>query len=112
MKVHIKFFSSNGFVIYGSNLDNVSSTIDVPSLSNKQVTVYLLNSNDTRDLRSKTSTLNGQAIDWNSHQPGPNLQGLVTTLPVEISAHSQFFLVVNQSKSRKSIKKNQFLNIF
>ena len=95
--------------MYGIKLDNASFTLDIPSLTNKQATVYILNSNDSTNLASKTSMLNGRAIEWDTHQPDPDLNGVVVSLPIQIPGYSQFFIVANQSSGTILSTLNHFL---
>uniref|UniRef100_A0A914E6A2 Heparanase n=1 Tax=Acrobeloides nanus TaxID=290746 RepID=A0A914E6A2_9BILA len=94
--------NQNGLVLYGQWITNDSLVLDVPQLSNKQVTLYLLKEGEPGNLESATSRLNDQQILWDTHLPVANLRGNHTSLPITLPPYSQFFIVLgsDQSKSK------------
>lgn len=95
------FCRTNGFVVYGINIANYSFTFDLPQLTNKQVVVYIIKESEPGNLESKTTNLNGELMEWTSHEANVNMKGNVTTLPIEIPAYSQFFIEAGQTPSKK-----------
>ena len=95
-------FSQNGLVLYGQWITNDNLVLDIPQLSNKQVTLYLLKEGEPGNLESATSRLNDQEILWDTHLPVANLRGNHTSLPITLPPYSQFFIVLgsDQSKSK------------
>src|SRR6185437_282280 len=91
------FFSSSSLVLYGFYLSNDSFTLDLPGISYKTVTTYVLEPADSgRSLQSFTSKLNGNVISWSKNANVPDLtaQGNLTSLPVTLPGYSQFFVVI------------------
>lgn len=78
-------------------LSNDTTTIDLPEIQNKQITLYLVQSSTPGDLLS-LNMLNGQFLEWTTHLFYPNYVGNVTTLPIKLPGFSQFFVIVNQVK--------------
>ena len=54
--------------------------------------VYIIQAEEPMNLQSKGSTLNGQLLEWISHEVGPNLRGEVTSLPIFLPGLCQFFI--------------------
>jgi hypothetical protein len=94
------YFSSDGIVVYGINVANSSHILDFPQISNKQVTTYIIKEGEPGNLQSSTSSLNGQILEWATHQSIVNIKGQSTSLPLEIPAYSQFFVILGQEKGR------------
>uniref|UniRef100_A0A914DVR3 C-type lectin domain-containing protein n=1 Tax=Acrobeloides nanus TaxID=290746 RepID=A0A914DVR3_9BILA len=95
--------SGNGFVLYGLNIYSCLENgliIDLPDVNNKQITAYVLTgyNDDNLGLASRYASLNNALLNWTSHQPTPNIQGQVASLPFTVPPYSLFFLVVNQTQ--------------
>ena len=80
-------------------MSNTSFTLDFPQITNKQVIAYILKEGESGNLQSKSSRLNGAPLSWSTHQPGPNMRGNATSLPLTIPDYSQFFIIVNRTQS-------------
>ena len=86
------------------SLANYSISLALPQLTNNQVVVYIVKESEPGNLQSKTTKLNGEVMDWTSHEPIFNIKGNVTTLPIEIPPYSQFFI-----SAAPTARKNSFL---
>jgi hypothetical protein len=89
-------------VLYGFYLSDYSFTLDLPGISYKNVTTYVLETADpARSLQSFNSKLNGNVINWSKNANVPDLttQGNLTSLPVTLSGYSQFFVVIEYEAS-------------
>src|SRR6185312_2253606 len=93
--------STNTAVVYGVNIANTSFTLDFPEWTNRQVVAYILKEGVPGNLQAQNSTLNGQLLQWATHQPMINNNGQPTNLPIVLPPYSQFFIVqgLNSSKT-------------
>jgi hypothetical protein len=85
--------NNNALVLYGQYSGNNSFTIDIPQLTDKQVTLYLFKEGEPGNLQSNLSRINGQLIDWDTHKPMANIQGAQADLPITLPSYSLFFIV-------------------
>src|SRR3569623_880061 len=92
-------FLSNGIAIYGQWMSNDSFVIDFTQFSNKQVNAYVIKEGESGNLESKSSRINGKLIECVTHGPGPNIQGSIMNLPINLPGYSQFFIVADQTLS-------------
>ena len=83
-------------MVYGQLSNSQFSIVDFPGVP-RQVTAYILTPGEPRNLATETINVNGNVLQWTSHQAYPDIQGYETTLPIQIPAYSLFFLVLNQS---------------